>query len=71
MNMMRSYQSICCGQIILRPVLAGADPTVDGGLSLSLGLATRSECLLQLEENEACLADIQLAIREGFPAHRR
>lgn len=56
---------------VLRPILSGADPTVDGGLSLSLGLATRSECLLQLEENELCLSEIQLAIREGFPAHRR
>jgi hypothetical protein len=54
-----------------KPFLTGADPTVDGGLSLSLGLAVRSECLLQLEENESCLADIQLAIREGFPEHRR
>lgn len=62
---------VLCNHAIMRAPPTGADPGVDGGLSLALGMATRSECLLQLEENEACLSDIQLAIREGFPPHRR
>ncbi|PSN41945.1 hypothetical protein C0J52_06418 [Blattella germanica] len=41
------------------------------GLCLAMALAARSEALLQVDEFEPCLADIQLAIREGFPQHLR
>ncbi|XP_021934580.1 SET and MYND domain-containing protein 4 isoform X2 [Zootermopsis nevadensis] len=62
---------LLCNHAVIRAPPTGADPSVDEGLSLTLGLAVRSESLLQLEEHEACLSDIQLAIREGFPLHRR
>ncbi|XP_069700412.1 SET and MYND domain-containing protein 4-like [Periplaneta americana] len=60
-----------CNHAVMRAPPSGVDTSVDNGLSLSLALAVRSESLLQLDENEACLADIQLAIREGFPPHLR
>nr|CAD7587210.1 unnamed protein product [Timema genevievae] len=50
---------------------AGVDETVDRGLSLALALGGRSEALLVLEDYLKSLADINLAVKEGFPQHLR
>ncbi|XP_067005108.2 SET and MYND domain-containing protein 4 [Anabrus simplex] len=62
---------VLSSQSIIRAPTKGVDKTVDDGLSLPLGLAARSEVLLELREYELCIADIQLAMKEGFPEQRR
>nr|CAD7201939.1 unnamed protein product [Timema douglasi] len=58
-------------QSCMRAPGTGVDVTVDQGLSLALALGGRSEALLVLEDYLQSLADLNLAVKEGFPQHLR
>ncbi|XP_014364756.2 SET and MYND domain-containing protein DDB_G0284059 [Papilio machaon] len=58
-------------QTVLRSPMTDVDESVDGGVSLALGLWLRSEILMRFNRYQAALEDLKMALKERIPARMR
>ncbi|XP_013162421.1 PREDICTED: SET and MYND domain-containing protein 4-like [Papilio xuthus] len=58
-------------QSVLRSPMTNVDESVDGGVSLALGLWLRSEILMRGNRYQAALEDLKMALKERIPARMR